>query len=347
MKDERKRSFALPIAILFLSFFCSWLIYSSLNPVLPLPQEAPKFYSNQCQSDLRLVFTKAIERSQKTIYLVMFGLTDDVILRTIQERLRNGVLTTVYYDPTASVKLRPRLKGAHLYPVQQGGLMHQKVLVLDSDLIFIGSANMTSASLRMHDNLVIGLRSPVVAKFFLEHPPYKSGYLRTIVGGQELELWLLPDPRGQVISDLRQLIRNASHSIKIALFTFTHPGLCEEVIAAKRRGVEVSIVIDQHSALGASAKVVDQLARAKIPIHLSQGVQLLHHKFLLVDDQTLVCGSANWTKAAFCKNSDCILILHRLTWEQKQFMKNLWCRVVREGKIQETVDKVKLQISES
>jgi phosphatidylserine/phosphatidylglycerophosphate/cardiolipin synthase-like enzyme len=209
--------------------------------------------------------------------------------------------------------------------------MHQKILILDRDLIFLGSANMTSASLRMHDNLVIGLRSPVVAKFLLEHPPYTSGSLRTMVGGQDLELHLLPDPQGHVISDLSRFIRTASRSIKIALFTFTHAGLCEEVIAAKRRGVEVKIVLDQHSSLGASAKVVKQLAEAGIPLLLSRGVQLLHHKFLLIDDELLICGSANWTKAAFCKNSDCILVLHRLTQEQKQFMQSLWYRVFREG----------------
>lgn len=331
MEKGRKRNFALPIGIFFLCLFCCWLIYRSLHPLLPLPNEPPRLYSNQCQTDLRLLFTRAIESSQKSIHLVMFGLTDLAVLRTIRERMQAGVSAEVYYDPKASIRIPNKLRGALLHPVQMTGLMHQKILVLDGDLVFLGSANMTAASLRMHDNLVIGMRSPSVARFLAEHPPYTSGYLRTMVGGQDVELWLLPDPRGHVINELRRCIRNASRSLKIALFTFTHPGLCEELIDAKRRGVAVSVIIDQHSARGASMKTVGQLRDAGVPVLLSQGVQLLHHKFLLVDDRTLVCGSANWTKAAFCKNSDCILLLHCLTDEQQRFMKSLWHRVAHEA----------------
>lgn len=331
LEKERKKKFALPVFLLGFCLFCTFLIYRSLNPPFPLPQEPPRFYSNQCQTDLRLLYTTAIQRAQKSIYLVMFGLTDLAVLRSLRDRIRSGVSTTVYYDPKGSGKVHAKLRGASLRPVTQGGLMHQKILILDRDLVFLGSANMTAASLRMHDNLVVGMRSPAVVNFLLEHPPYTSGYLRTMVGGQDLELWLLPDPRGRVVSDLRHLIRNASRTIKIALFTFTHAGLCEELIAAKRRGVAVTVVMDQYSSLGAGVKIVEQLKSAGVPLFLSQGVQLLHHKFMLIDDQTLVCGSANWTKAAFCKNSDCILTLHQLSSQQKSFVKNLWGRIVNEA----------------
>jgi cardiolipin synthase A/B len=261
----------------------------------------------------------------------MFGLTDAAVVHSLRQSIRKGVSTTIYYDPTGSSQLRGKLRGADLHPIQQSGLMHQKILILDRELVFLGSANMTASSLRMHDNLVVGVRSPALAQFLLAHPPYTPGYLRTMIGGQELELWLLPDPRGNIVGELRRLIRNASRSVKIALFTFTHPALCEELIAAKRRGIAVTLVVDSHSGLGASAKAVEQLRMGGVPVFLSQGLQLLHHKFLLVDDQMLVCGSANWTKAALTKNSDCILILHQLTQEQKQFMKRLWNKISTEA----------------
>ncbi|NBP21731.1 MAG: hypothetical protein EBV36_07585 [Burkholderiaceae bacterium] len=100
-----------------------------------------------------------------------------------------------------------------------------------------------------------------------------------------------------------------------------------ELITAKKRGVDISIVVDMHSGLGASAKMVAELKNAGIKILLSQGVQLLHHKFVYIDGQTLITGSANWTKAAFTKNSDCLIILHNLSQEQKTFMNRLWRRI--------------------
>jgi phosphatidylserine/phosphatidylglycerophosphate/cardiolipin synthase-like enzyme len=179
----------------------------------------------------------------------------------------------------------------------------------------------------MHDNMVIGLCSRKIAEFLKNHPPYTPGYLRSMVGGQTVEIWLLPDPRGHALSELRKKIRTATRSIKVALFTFTHPTLIEEIIDAYKRGVRVSIVIDQHSGLGASKKAVERLKSAGVPVFLSRGVQLLHYKFIWIDEQTLITGSANWTKAAFYKNSDCFITLHHLDDTQKAFMKRLWHRI--------------------
>ena len=104
------------------------------------------------------------------------------------------------------------------------------------------------------------------------------------------------------------------------------------MIAAQKRGVHVTVVIDMHSGLGASAKAIQLLAQHQVNVLFSQGVQLLHHKFVWIDDQTLLCGSANWTKAAFDKNSDCILALHHLTSKQNKFMTRLWNRIETEAK---------------
>ncbi len=205
--------------------------------------------------------------------------------------------------------------------------MHQKILIVDRDLILIGSANLTSASLCMHDNLVIGLRSPKAAEFLIAHPPFTSGYLQTVSGGQEIELWLLPDPRGHALADLRRRIRMASKSVRAALFTLTHPLLVDDLIAAKERGVAVSLVIDAHSGRGASAQAVARLKTSGVEVSLSQGLQLLHYKFALIDNQTLVSGSANWTKSAFAKNSDCLFILNQLTESQRHFMLRLWRKI--------------------
>ncbi|MBU6382843.1 MAG: hypothetical protein KGR16_00795 [Verrucomicrobia bacterium] len=302
----------------------SWFVWRSLTPGLPKPLEAPKLYSNQCQQDIRATLLSAIQGASRSIYLVMFGLSDRPILGALSKKIGDDVPTTIYYDTKGSPKVFRYLQGGELHPVTEGSLMHQKILVLDDETVFVGSANMTSASLRMHDNLVIGLVNKQVAQFLKEHKPYDSGYLKTRVGGQEVEIWLLPDPRGHALSELRKTIRSARKSIRIALFTFTHPGLVEEVIEAHKRGVKVAVIVDMHSGLGASSTVIEQLRAAGVPVWLSGGTQLLHHKFIYIDDQTLITGSANWTKAAFYKNSDIIIALHHLNADQKKFMKNLW-----------------------
>jgi len=179
----------------------------------------------------------------------------------------------------------------------------------------------------MHDNLVIGLSSRKVASFLKQKVPYSTGHLRTPVGGQTVDLWILPDPNGHALAELRKCLKGARRKIQAAVFTFTHPSLTDELILAHRRGVEVTVLIDMHSGLGASANTVAALKKAGIRVLFSQGVQLLHHKFVLIDERILLAGSANWTKAAFTKNSDCLVALHNLTQEQKAFMTYLWKRI--------------------
>ena len=87
--------------------------------------------------------------------------------------------------------------------------------------------------------------------------------------------------------------------------------------------------VDYHSSLGASSGAIETLKEAGVPVSISRGAQLFHHKYILIDDRTLVCGSANWTKSAFNKNCDCFMVLHSLSSEQCKFMSSL-------GKIFET-----------
>lgn len=333
LPPRRRAAWKFPYFLLFLSLFFSWLVYSSLTPILPQPAEPPRLYSNQMQHDLRQVLLEAIKKAHSSISLIMFGLSDGAILSTISQQIHRGISTSVYYDPNGTYDVRDLLEGGDVRPVFSSGLMHHKVLILDDATVFIGSANMTTQSLRMHDNLVIGFVNKKVASFLKEHMPDSSGYLRTMVGGQDVEFWLLPDPRGHALNALRKRIRNAARSIKLALFTFTHKGLLEELIAAHKRGAEVTVVIDMHSGLGASREVVERLRIAGIRLLFSQGIQLFHHKFAYIDEQMLVAGSANWTKAAFQKNCDSLVILHSLNEEQKRFMNRLWKRIETEAKL--------------
>lgn len=302
----------------------SWFVWDSITPRLPQADQPAKLYSNQCRQDIRSTLLSAIKSATKSIHLVMFGLTDRPILSALAKKIEEDIPTTIYFDVGGSGKISRHLQGSDLHPIKNAGLMHQKILIVDDETVFIGSANMTTASLQMHDNLVVGLTSKNIAKFLIDHEPYHSGYFKTKVGGQEVEIWLLPDPRGSALSEIRKKIRAAKKSIRIALFTFTHPGLVEELISAHDKGIKVTVVIDMHSGLGASSKVVEKLKNAGLRVHLSKGIQLLHHKFVYIDEETLITGSANWTKSAFYKNSDCILCLHHLVDEQKKFMNHLW-----------------------
>src|SRR5690349_20884900 len=90
---------------------CVWLIVHSTTT--QQPDLTPQFYSNQVGHDIRHTLVRAIEKSQNSVYLVMFGLSDPAMLRAIAEQC---LPTTVYYDPVGSPALWNTLSEALLYP---------------------------------------------------------------------------------------------------------------------------------------------------------------------------------------------------------------------------------------
>ena len=75
---------------------------------------------------------------------------------------------------------------------------------------------------------------------------------------------------------------------------------------------------------GASKKTATLLQSEKIDPLVSKGGKLLHHKWCVIDKSTLLLGSANWTKSAFYKNEDCILMLYNLTKKQNTHFEKIW-----------------------
>ncbi len=313
-----------PYILTLICILCIWIVWKSVTPTLPQAASPPKLYYHPSREDLRLTLLSAIQNSKESIFLSIFGLSDSSVLSALQKKIRLKTPTIIYYDAKGSPDVRKVLDGAILHPIHQSSIMHHKMLILDHKLIFLGSANFTTASLKMHDNLMIGFYSPKIAQFLEQKTPHSTGHIKTSVGGQPVELWLLPDPKGHAFNDLRKKIKSAQKSLKIALFTLTHPILLEEIIAAHKRHVDITVIIDLHSSMGASQKAIETLEKAKVPVLFTKGPQLMHHKFVYIDDDTLMTGSANWTKAAFTKNNDSLFTLYHLTPEQKRLMDRLW-----------------------
>jgi cardiolipin synthase A/B len=319
-KNPRKISFFLLIGGFI--FFYIWVIFSATQARLPDQDHPIKFYSNQTRHDIKLLFLQALKKANKSIFLSIYGITDPEILAVISKKSFNNLPIRLEYDPSASAPLKKLLPSSiHLHPIKTSGLMHRKIALIDGAQVFLGSANFTPTSLHHHANLVIGIYHPELATF-LEYPTATSYFFK--VEQQCGELYLFPDPNKHGLSRILGLINEAKRKIMIAMFTLTHPEIGEALAHAKRRGVDISIAVDAYTARGASKKMITSLEKEGIKFFLSQGKELLHHKWAMIDEDILIMGSANWTKAAFNKNHDFLFFLSPLEERQIHFLNQLW-----------------------
>lgn len=317
----------------FWAFDCPFLTQ------IPTEEKPILLYSNHLRDDLRKQMSTAIKQAKESVLLIIYGLTDRSIIQALKDKAEEGVQVTVICDAKVCADAKRKL-GNKIRTIKRSsmGLMHMKILVIDKQKTWIGSANMTTESLRIHGNLITGIYDLLLAKVITDkademikrqksNQKYQNKFK---IAGQDIELWFLPDPL-KAFNRLLKVINEANKTIYIAMFAWTHPRLADAVIEAHKRGVKVEIIVDHQLGKGAGAEIVTKLHQAGVSVSLSEGNSLLHYKCLYVDEKVLVSGSTNWTRAAFKQNDDCFLILNDMGAEMKKQMNALFNIILLES----------------
>ena len=120
-----------------------------------------------------------------------------------------------------------------------------------------------------------------------------------------LQVYFSPEHQAQMKNALFGLLDSAKRQLHIAIYWITDRTIMDKIIAAKRRNVDVQIVIDESS-IGYFDVVPQLLQNGIMPIifpsTLVEGI--MHHKFVEVDGTTVFTGSANFTKSALDEQSE-------------------------------------------
>lgn len=315
--------------------------YRLTHAELPTPDAPIQLYATETNQDLQITFVQAIEDADRSIHLIIYSLKDKKVINALNRAAARGVDVQIICDHNASSGLADKVGGNIKVTYRNSkGLMHQKILIVDQNLVLCGSANLTTASLKMHGNLVIGIFSPLLANDLLKKfdSMQSEGLVKTApiierkINDQDLEFWFFPD-QSRGVEKIKELISSAEKSVRIAMFTWTRFDLAEAVVSAQKRGVKVEVVLDRNASNGVSKRVADKLLEGGVDVRVNSGPELLHHKFLLIDNATLLNGSANWTKAAFTNNDDFFLILSPLNRSQRDQLDEMWKEILLHSNI--------------
>jgi len=114
------------------------------------------------------------------------------------------------------------------------------------------------------------------------------------------------------IDDIQTIIllkvNNSEESIDVAMYTFTDLILAEALVNAKDRGVEVRIYLDRSQVYARYTQSV-YFVQSEMKVRISSNHYIMHNKFAIIDEEILITGSYNWTKAANTKNDENVMII--------------------------------------
>jgi phosphatidylserine/phosphatidylglycerophosphate/cardiolipin synthase-like enzyme len=128
----------------------------------------------------------------------------------------------------------------------------------------------------------------------------------------EVDVAFSPHPEGSAQRLVIKVIDAAQHSIEIAAYEFTSKPIADALIRAAGRGVKVYLVADaRENDPGRGASRVSYVADGGVSARVDDVYPIMHHKFIVVDEETVETGSFNYTHAAAAANAENVVVLWR------------------------------------
>lgn len=117
-------------------------------------------------------------------------------------------------------------------------------------------------------------------------------------------------PEGSAEKLVLKVIDSTKSSIRLAAYSFTSPTVVRALLAAKKRGVDVVVVVDEKGNKSkASIQALNLLVNAKIPTRTLSAYAIHHDKFIISDSRHIKTGSFNYSVSANKRNSENVLVV--------------------------------------
>jgi phosphatidylserine/phosphatidylglycerophosphate/cardiolipin synthase-like enzyme len=115
-------------------------------------------------------------------------------------------------------------------------------------------------------------------------------------------------PHGGCTDAIIRELNQAKSTILVQAYSFTSAPIAKALLNAHKRGVKVEVILDmsQRSEKYSSATF---LFNAGIPTKIDAKHAIAHDKVMVIDGETVITGSFNFTKAAEENNAENLLVI--------------------------------------
>lgn len=223
-------------------------------------------------------------------------------------------------DPSQPRKAVMDLKAAGIEVIddKRSGLMHHKFMVVDDNKVWTGSWNLTTSSMFHHNNNALLITSKELADNF--NAEFERMFNKNMFGpnahempfkqvkADDATISLYFSPRGGTQEAVLEELKKAQKSIKFMTFSLTDKNAQDVILEKKKLGLKIEGVFDDCMARNSYS--LYKPFRQNGIYSLRDGNQaLLHHKVIIIDDETVITGSFNYSKNAEQTNNENTLVI--------------------------------------
>lgn len=218
--------------------------------------------------------------------------------------------------------------GIKTVPDERGAFMHNKFFVIDGNIVWTGSFNITAnAAHKNYENAVV-FKSPQLAMNFEKEfsemfndnsfgpkSPSDTPYPQINIGG--IEIFNAFAPEDGVMQKMIAEVKKAKYTINFLSFSFTDNNLAYTMSElAMEDDLHIRGVFDASQNMNDSvcpyliARDKNIEGNGNIDVKIDGISGKLHEKVIIIDGETVIFGSANHSGNADKSNDENILIVH-------------------------------------
>lgn len=264
----------------------------------------------------------ALDGAKQSIDAALYELNSQPVTDALIRAFQRGVTVRVVMDGEYGLEdpeaTAPQLELAGIDVRSDGtrqGYMHNKFFVIDAQLVWTGSTNMTHNDLYNNNNNALLIRSSRLAvnythefeelfsgSFGVTSPP-EIPYPVVTIDGTDVEV--IFEAEGNAPARVIKLINQAT-SVRFLTFSFTRSDIFDALIRrAHSEGLDVQGVVE-----ASSRQFISPLYCAGINVHQDGNPDVLHHKVLIIDEAIVITGSFNFTNRAADNNDENMLTIY-------------------------------------
>ncbi len=267
-----------------------------------------------------------IDDSSREVIGAFYELTSPVIILSLVNAFKRGVDVKIVVD-TDNVHEKAFqdiiAAGIPVVDDQRSGIMHNKFCIIDREIVWTGSYNLTRNGGFKNNNNAISIRSKELAgifrteffemfthrifgnrKEFMPFPFLLNRY-HVAIQGSKINVYFSPEDDIETIIIKR--LRGARRSIHFMAFSFTSNDMGEEIIRAHKRGVKVKGIFEKRGA-GTRYSEFVKMKLEGVPVMRDENPYAMHHKVIIIDETIVITGSYNYSKSARIKNDENVII---------------------------------------
>ncbi len=115
-------------------------------------------------------------------------------------------------------------------------------------------------------------------------------------------------PRGGCTDAIIRELNNAKSSVLVQAYSFTSAPIAKALLNAHKRKVRVEVILDKSQKTQKYSSATF-LFNSGIPAKIDSVHQIAHNKIMVIDGETVITGSFNFTKAAEESNAENLLVI--------------------------------------